>query len=101
MDFRICPLFIEAEAEIFRLHLLSSKYLSTFLFKKPDGLCLLLLKNWNSSKFSELRVAKRKPEKVLVDVKEAQKLLKQFTRDNPGSSFLLPILRSLCSVKNR
>jgi hypothetical protein len=70
-----CPFFIEAKAEIFRYHLRNSKYLSTFLFKKSDGLCFLLFKNWNSPKISELRVAKRKPEKVLVDVEEVQKLL--------------------------
>lgn len=68
-------------------HLLNSKYLSTFLFKKPDGLCLLLLKNWNSStKFSELRVANRKAEKVLVDVKEAQKLLSR-ARSSPTAVY--------------
>lgn len=79
-------MFIEAEAEIFRYHLLNSKYLSTFLFKKPDGLYLLLLKNWNSSEFSELQVAKHKPEKVLVDVKEAQKLLTR-ARSSPAAVY--------------
>jgi len=87
MDFRgLFNFSFEAEAEIFRLHLLSSKYLSTFLSKKPDGLCLLLLKNWNSSKISELRVAKRKLEKVLVDVKEARKLLTR-ARSSPTAVY--------------